>query len=393
MKLNERMHSVGVSNPTLRVFDIIMSTGFGTTYNSYLLLGDDKKVVIDGSHEGFEENWIRNIEEVTSIASIDAMIINHTEPDHSGCVRHILELNPDIVIYGTTAALKNLEAITQLNFNKVVIKGGETVDLGGLTLEFIVAPNVHWPDTMMTWCPELKSLFSCDFLGAHYAEPTGFVDTAYKYNLYHQEFVNYYNAIMSPFPTAVQGALKKIEHLDIELVAPSHGPMMRGEDITNAINYYREWSAQKEKDRKSVSIFYVSAYGYTRQMSHYVAEKLKAANLDVYIADVIKADAADLSAHLDADAFVFGSPTINRSALKPIWDTISSIDAITAKGKPYATIGCYGWTGEACEQLNNRLEGIKMVRAAESVRSRFAPTDETWRELDALANAIVDKLA
>ncbi len=393
MKINDHLYSVGVSNPTLRVFDIIMATQYGTSYNSYLVLGDNKKALIDGSHNGFEETWFRNIEEVTPVDSIDYLIINHTEPDHSGGVCRILERNPDVVIYGTTAALKNLDAIVQCEFNRVTIKGGETLDLGGRTLEFITAPNVHWPDTMLTWCPEEKTLFPCDFLGAHFAEPTGYVDTVYKRELYDGEFLNYYNAIMGPFPNFVRKALDKIKDLDIELIAPSHGPMHRGEDIKIAIDKYKEWSAVKESDKKTVSVIYVSAYGYTRSMSQYLAEKLEEKGLDVYIADVIKTDEAELAAHLGADCLVFGSPTINRAALKPIWDTISSIDTVNSGGKPFATIGCYGWSGEACGQLNERLKGIKMVQVGESVRSRFAPTDDTWKELDNLAAAIAEKLS
>lgn len=393
MKISERFYSVGVSNPTLRVFDIIMATGYGTTYNSYLIMGDNKKVVIDGSHDGFEENWKHNIEEITPMDSIDYMVINHTEPDHSGCVAYMIDHNPNITIYGTTAALKNLEAISQRSFEKVVVKDGDSIDLGGITLQFLVAPNVHWPDTMMTWCPETKYLFSCDFLGAHYAEPTGFLDTAYKPELYDIEFQNYYGAIMSPFAPFVQKALKRIEDLEIELVAPSHGPMLRGDDISRAIERYDEWSRPQEKDKKSVSILYVSAYGYTRQMCHYLADSLEKAGLDVYIADIIKVTPDDISANLNADAFVFGSPTINRAALKPVWDTISSLDAINAKGKLYATIGCFGWSGEACGQLNDRLNGLKMKQVAESVKSRFAPTEATWKELDDLSAALVAALA
>ncbi len=393
MKITDNIYSVGVANPTLRVFDIIMKTGYGTTYNSYVVRGSEKTAIIDGSHEGFEENWFRNIQEIVNPADIDYMIINHTEPDHSGCVRYMLEHNPNIVIYGTTAALKNLEAIAQRDFERVVVKGGETLDLGGRTLSFIVAPNVHWPDTMMTYCPQEQVLFSCDFLGAHYAEPTWFVDTAYKRELYDIEFENYYNAIMDPFAPFVRKALDKIKDLNVQVIAPSHGPILRGDDIQIAKDKYMAWSDQTPADKKSVSIIYVSAYGYTRKMSQYLADKLQGAGFNVYLADVIKTDASEIAAHLNADCLVFGSPTINRAALKPIWDVISSIDAVNAKGRFFATIGCYGWTGEACSQLNERLAGIKMTQVAESVKSRFAPTDDTWAELDELALKITEKLA
>ena len=390
MKIADNVYYVGVSNPTLRVFDIIMCTEYGTTYNSYLVKGADKTALIDGAHKGFEANFQENVEAITDFANIDYMVVNHTEPDHSGAIRLVIEKNPDIVVYGTAACLKNLDNIVRLPFNRVAVKDGDTLKLGGKTLTFCVSPNIHWPDTMMTYLAEDKILFSCDFLGAHFAEPTMYVHKAYKKELYEKEFKVYYDAIMGPFAKFVIRALDRIKDLDIALVCPSHGPMIMGGDIQVAMDTYRKWATPEEKTDKTVAIYYVSAYGYTRQMCQYLAEKLEAKGLVVSAFDVIKTDAADIAAHLEDDCLVFGSPTLNRAALKPVLDVISSIDAVGAAGRPYATLGCFGWSGEACAQLNDRCNSIKMKQVGESVRSQFTPTDEVWAQLDTLADQIAE---
>lgn len=390
MKIADNVYYVGVSNPTLRVFDIIMCTEYGTTYNSYLVKGADKTALIDGAHKGFEANFQENVEAITDFANIDYMVVNHTEPDHSGAIRLVIEKNPNIVVYGTAACLKNLDNIVRLPFNRVAVKDGDTLELGGKTLTFCVSPNIHWPDTMMTYLAEDKILFSCDFLGAHFAEPTMYVHKAYKKELYEKEFKVYYDAIMGPFAKFVIRALDRIKDLDIALVCPSHGPMIMGGDIQVAMDTYRKWATPEEKTDKTVAIYYVSAYGYTRQMCQYLAEKLEAKGLVVSAFDVIKTDAADIAAHLEDDCLVFGSPTLNRAALKPVLDVISSIDAVGAAGRPYATLGCFGWSGEACAQLNDRCNSIKMKQVGESVRSQFTPTDEVWAALDTLADQIAE---
>lgn len=390
MKIADNVYYVGVSNPTLRVFDIIMCTEYGTTYNSYLVKGADKTALIDGAHKGFEANFQENVEAITDFANIDYMVVNHTEPDHSGAIRLVIEKNPDIVVYGTAACLKNLDNIVRLPFNRVAVKDGDTLELGGKTLTFCVSPNIHWPDTMMTYLAEDKILFSCDFLGAHFAEPTMYVHKAYKKELYEKEFKVYYDAIMGPFAKFVIRALDRIKDLDIALVCPSHGPMIMGGDIQVAMDTYRKWATPEEKTDKTVAIYYVSAYGYTRQMCRYLAEKLEAKGLVVSAFDVIKTDAADIAAHLEDDCLVFGSPTLNRAALKPVLDVISSIDAVNAAGRPFATLGDFGWSGEACGQLNERCASIKMKQVGESVRSQFTPTDEVWAALDTLADQIAE---
>lgn len=393
MQISNNVYSVGVLNPTMRIFDIIMETKFGTSYNAYLVKGTEKTALIEGAHKGFFETFAKNITAVTDFANIDYLIVNHTEPDHSGAIRFLLEQNPDLLVYGTAACLKNLDNIVRLPFNRVVVKDGDTLSLVDKTLTFCVSPNIHWPDTMMTYLSEDKILFSCDFLGCHFAEPTMFLQTTYRKDYYESEFKNYYYAIMHPFSKFVIRALDRIKDLEIDMVCPSHGPILANDEVKAAMEKYRTWATPEVHDKKSVAIYYVSAYGYTRELCRYLADKLAAKNLDVQAFDIIHTDDATIAKNLEADCLVFGSPTINRAGLKPVFDVISSIDAVTAAGKPYATLGCFGWSGEACAQLNDRLNGIKMKQVGESIRSQFAPTDEIFAQLDTLADQIEETIA
>ena len=170
LELKNNIFYVGVKDPTLRTFDIFMETEYGTTYNAYLVKGE-KTALIETAHEKLLDSYISNIEEIMPVSEIDYLICNHTEPDHSGSVRKILELNPDIEVVGSIAAIRNLKEITNMTFKEHIAKDGAELDLGdGKVLKFCIVPNLHWPDTMVTYLESEKTLFSCDVFGAHYCE-------------------------------------------------------------------------------------------------------------------------------------------------------------------------------------------------------------------------------
>ncbi|MEG2987622.1 MAG: FprA family A-type flavoprotein, partial [Lachnospiraceae bacterium] len=170
-KLTEHVSYVGVQNPSMRTFDIIMKTGYGSSYNSYVVRGE-KTAVIETAHADYGKEFLANIEEILPAEKVDYVILNHTEPDHTGSLVTLLDVNPEIEVYGTVAAIRNVEAITNRKLNSHSVKTGEILDLGqGITLEFIVSPNLHWPDSMFTYFEKEQVLFSCDVFGSHYCEP------------------------------------------------------------------------------------------------------------------------------------------------------------------------------------------------------------------------------
>ncbi len=391
-QLKDGLYYVGVQNPALRVFDIVMRTEYGTTYNTYLLRGSDKTALIETSHSRFFEAFKANIEEIMPISHIDYVVFNHTEPDHTGTLAKILEINPDITVVGSVAAIRNIGAITNMKFNQMVVKNGDSLDLGGgISLDFISAPNLHWPDSIFSYCKALKTVFTCDFLGAHYCEPT-ITDELIPYpEKYEDAFHYYYCAIMGPFKKFVLDGLKKLEELDFDMVCCSHGPVLK-ERISYCMKKYKEWSSVTPEE-KTASVFYVSAYGYTAEMASALAKGLASKGVRVETFDIIQHSAAELSEKIElSKAYLFGSPTINRDAVKPVWDVIGMIDPISNKGKKAMVFGSYGWSGEACKNLSERLKGIGIEVWGDIQRINFKPTDADLENLTALGAQFAEEI-
>lgn len=391
MKLKDNIYYVGAINPSLRVFDIIMRTDYGTTYNSYLIRGE-KTALVETVHDRYGEVMMNNIRQICDPAEIDYIVFNHTEPDHSGSVGDIIKVNPNVTVVGSAAAIKNIAGVINGEFKSMTVKNGDTLDLGeGLALEFISAPNLHWPDSIFSYLPARKTVFTCDFLGAHYCEPMLTDDIITYPDEYAEAFAYYYAAIFGPFPKFVRDGLDKLNKLDFDTVCCSHGPVLKN-GIKNAMDKYREWSAPKAAGR-TAAIFYVSAYGYTEAAAKRYAEKLNSLGVETKCYNVIKHEMSELSAAVSNSAgLIFGSPTINRDALKPVWDVLSSIDAITNRGKPYAVFGSYGWSGEACAMLESRCEGLGLKKAHDAYKWVLKPSSADLEQIDRLAEVFADNI-
>ncbi len=389
IKFKKNVYSVGVLNPALRVFDIVMEARYGTSYNAYLITGE-KNVLIDTVHEPFFSEYLDNIQSVIDISKIDYLIMNHTEPDHSGSVAKLLQLNPNITVYCTTAAKMYLSAITNADFKCVTVKQGEKLNIGGEELEFIVAPLLHWPDSMFTYMASTKMLFTCDFLGAHYCEPTMKNSDPHYPDKYMEQFKYYYDCIFGPFKPFVLAGLDKIKDLSVEMICPSHGPCLT-EDIQKLEKLYREWSAPVKHEKKIVGILYASAYNCTTKLAEAAYDELKKNDeLDVRLINVVFAPFAETTALVnEADALLVGSCTINRDAPKIIWDMLASVDAINTKQKPAGAFGAYGWSGEAVPMMKSRLEQLKFKFIGDGFKVVFMPTEADLTNMRAYANEIV----
>jgi len=391
LKLKDNIWYVGVINPNLRVFDIIMSTEYGTTYNAYLVKGD-KTALVESVHNRFSEQFFNNIKEICEPSEIDYIIFNHTEPDHSGSMEKLLEYNPDITVIGSASAIKNISNISNKTFNSRTVKTGDTLDLGqGLVFEFITAPNLHWPDSIFSYLPARKTVFTCDFLGTHYCEPM-ITDNDITYiDAYKSSFENYYQAIFGPFKKFVIDGLKKLEALDFDMVCCSHGPVL-GKQIKYAMDKYAEWSAPKAVE-KNVAIFYVSAYGYTKEIADTYEKQLNLLGIPAKKYDIIEHNIAELKEKLEeASGILFGSPTINRDALKPVWDMLSVTDAVTNRGKPYAVFGSYGWSGEACSMLESRADSLGLKKVHDAFRVVMKPTEADLEKVKELAKQFAEQI-
>ena len=373
-RLSEHVVYVGMMNPGLRTFDIIMHTKYGTSYNSYLIMGE-KNVLVETVHDVYTKEYIERIEEYVPISEIDYIIMNHTEPDHSGSLCELININPEITVIGSPAAIKNLQNITNITFKSQTVKQGDTLDLGnGEQLEFIIAPNLHWPDSMFTYYRKEKILFSCDFFGTHYCEQFVFDYQLKRPEKYESERKNYFDCIFSPFKKFVLDGIAKMEQLDISLICCSHGPVL-SERIKETVELYREW-ATVEKKELFVPIFYVSAYGYTRTIANEIASFLKDKSIKAKVFDLVEYSVEEAASIMnDAPAVMFGSPTINGDALEPIWNLIDKSVIPIAKGKPALVFGSYGWSGEACGCLSERLKMLKYNVFPTMLKVQFKPSE------------------
>lgn len=382
--LKENIYSVGALNPNLRVFDIIMQTEYGTSYNAYIVKGD-KIALIETIHDKFTKVLFDNIAEITPIEKIDYIIMNHTEPDHSGSIAKLVKINPNITVIGSAAAIKNIGNIANTEFKSRVVKTGDKLELGqGLDIEFIISPNLHWPDSMFSYLPARKTVFTCDFLGAHYCEPLMTDDEITYAKAYDSAFEYYYKAIFGPFKKFVLAGLDNLSPLDFDMVCTSHGPVLKT-GISKAVELYRKWSTPKAVE-KNVAIFYVSAYGYTRSMAKAFEEELCALGIPAKSYDIIKCGHGELmEAFENASGVMIGSPTINRDALKPVWDLLSSVDAVTNRGKNCLVFGSYGWSGEGCGMLQERLKSLGLAPAADFFRVIMKPTEADFDAIKQLA--------
>lgn len=387
-KLMDNVYSVGVANPILRIFDIIMTAEYGTTYNAYLITGE-KNILIDAVHETFFDDYIENIESILPITEIDYVIMNHTEPDHSGSLKRLLKLNPQITVVASAGGSRFLPNLLNCEYKSMVVKEGDTLDTGIGELKFIIAPNLHWPDSMFTYFADKKTIFTCDFLGAHYAE-NKIWDKKIRYqDKYEQAFRYYYDCIFAPFQSFVLAGLDKIEALDVEMVCTSHGPILT-ESMASRMALYRAWSEKaKHTGKKRVTIVFASAYHYTQQLAEAAYEELKN-DYAVDLFDAAEDDTATIAhAFQEADAVLIGSCTINRDAVKPIWDVVTSLDAINTAGTPAGVFGSYGWTGEAVPMLCERLKSLKYKVADEGIKVQFRPEESDLQRMRDYARTIV----
>jgi len=369
---------IGVLDYDIKTFDIVMTTEFGTTYNSYFI-NAEKKVVVEVAKEKFGATYMKKLQSVTDPKEIKYIILDHTEPDHSGSLHLMLNIAPDATVVGSGNAIRFLEDILNIPFKSLVVKDGDSLDLGNKTLRFISAPNLHWPDSIYTYLEEDKILFTCDSFGAHYCDQNLFSDLTGKY---FDAFTYYFNVILKPFSRFMVSAIEKIKPLDIEVICPGHGPVHR-ENVKKIVELTGKYSNDylkliSPKEVRKILIAYVSAYGYTKQAAEYIAEGIReTGNFDVELTDIEKIDSEDLESKLiSADAILAGSPTINQNTLPQVFKLCSLINPIRDKIKVAGAFGSYGWSGEAPKIILENFRILKLRTFDETGSFKFSPGAE-----------------
>lgn len=376
-KAMDNLYYVGVLDKELRVFDIIMYTDYGTTYNSYLLKGRDKTVLFETVKPKFFDEFIANIEEVCPLTDIDYIVTDHTEPDHVGSLRRVLELAPNAKVLGSQTAISFLKEIVNVPFPHQAVTEKDVIDIGGMTLNFLSVPMLHWPDSMFTYVPEINALFTCDSFGCHYADENIFNDLMPKDVDFTPAYKYYFDNIMGPYRYPhMLNALDKIKDLRIDFIGNGHGPVLRS-DIPHYIEMYREWSQPPVQKPKMVAIAYVSAYGYTQSLAQAITQGLKDGGInEIQMFDLVTDSMDEAKAALDkADGIIIGSPTMVGDALPPIYEVMIGLNPVVHRGKFAGSFGSFGWSGEAVHNITSRLENLKMTLPLPGLRVRLNPTD------------------
>jgi len=374
LKLRDDFYWTGIIDDQLRVFDIIMYTEFGTTYNSYVWKAGDKVVLFETAKEKFFDEYLDKLKEIIDVTKIDYLIVDHTEPDHAGSIGRLLEYSPQMKIVATGCAIGFLKEIVNHDFTSIAVKDNQTMEIGGKTLRFLVVPNLHWPDTMYTYIEEEQLLVTCDSFGSHYGFHDVLASKVTDQEGYMRATKYYFDCIIGPFKPFMLKALDKVRQLDVSMICPGHGPVI-DENIDRMYNIYEDWCTVVNPNRKkTVIIPYVSAYGYTKQLAEEISRGIQdSGDIDVRSYDLVEADQDKVLEELGfADGILFGTPTIVGEALKPIWDLTTSIFAGTHGGKLASAFGSYGWSGEGVPHIIERLKQLRM-KVVDGLKIRFKP--------------------
>lgn len=361
-------------------FDIEFGLQNGTTYNSYLIRGE-KIALVDTSHEKFRQLYFDSLNGLINPQEIDYLIISHTEPDHSGLVRDILELAPNITVVGSKVAIQFLENLVHHPFQRQLVKNGDRLDLGnGHILEFVNAPNLHWPDTIFTYDHGSGILFTCDAFGMHYCS-----DDLYDEQLsaIEPDYRFYYECLMGPNARSVLAAMKRMEPLgNINLVANGHGPLLK-HNVTELLTRYRDWSQAQTKAEKTVAVFYISDYGYSDRLCQSIAKGITKTGLAVETLDLKSADPQEVKELASsAVGIVIGTPPVSGINAQEI---TGNLGTILASVNPKQYIGMFesqGGDDESILPLFNKFREVGLTKAFDPIRSIETPNESLYQRCE-----------
>ncbi len=367
-----------------RLFDELIPLPDGTTYNSYLIFGSEKTALIDSVDPSKQHELIANLEN-QNLKKLDYVISNHAEQDHSGSIPKVLEAFPGAKVVTNEKCKTMLMELLLIPEEKfITISDKSTISLGDRTLEFIIAPWVHWPETMLTYLREDKMLFPCDLFGAHLATSDLYAnDRARVY----ESAKRYYAEIMMPFRNVIQKHLTKLEGFPMEIIAPSHGPVHR--DVNFILDAYRDWTSDTVKNE--VILPYVSMHGSTEKMVQYFIDALIKRDITVKPFNLTKTDIGELAISLvDAATIVIATPTVLVGSHPAAVYATYLANALRPKARYASVIGSYGWGGKMLEHITSMLGNLK-VELLQPVIAKGHPKESDFEAVEKLADAILER--
>lgn len=391
-EITSRIHYVGVNDRSTAKFEGLWPIPRGVSYNSYIVKGSEKVALIDTVEIGHSREFMEALKSRAGIEKIDYLVINHMEPDHSGSIPQLLTLFPDIKIVGNSKTIQMVQGFYHLNGPELFIevKENDEISLGDCTLKFIMTPMVHWPETMMTYCSEEKTIFSGDAFGTFGALNGGLIDDEMECSMYIDEMYRYYSNIVGKYGRFVQNALQKIAPLEIHYICSTHGPVWhsRIEEVTEIVRRLAAYEPEA-----GVTIVYGSMYGNTADLAELFAIELNKRGIKNI--RVHNATFENLS-YLISDAFryeglIVGSPTYSNEVFPPVQNFLNAIKTREIKNKVVASFGNHGWAPLAAKAIAAILAGMEFPDAG-SVAMKQSMNAATAAEVEEVASQFVEML-
>ncbi len=358
-------------------FDIEFGLQNGTTYNSFLIQGG-QTALVDTSHEKFRGLYLDTVMGLIDPSKLDYLIISHTEPDHSGLVKDVLALAPQITVVGSKVAIQFLENWVHQPFQKRIVKNGDRLDLGnGHVLEFVIAPNLHWPDTIFTYDAKTQILYTCDAFGMHYCDDHTFDEDL---ELIEEDFRYYYDCLMGPNARSVLSALKRMSELpEIATIATGHGPLLHY-NVTELIDCYRQWSQEQAKAETTVAVFYVSDYGFSDRLSQAIAHGITKTGVAVEMMDLKVAEPQDVKELVSiASGLVIGTPPTSGLAATAAQTAIGTILAAATAKQAVGVFESGGGDSESVYPLLNKFRDLGLNLAFPPILVKETPGEATYQ--------------
>ncbi|MBL7215699.1 MAG: FprA family A-type flavoprotein [Phycisphaerae bacterium] len=383
--LANNVYEVGVQDWDRRLFDELIPLPDGTSYNAYLVKGSQKTALLDTVDPAKTQILVAHLVRI-GVDHLDYIISHHAEQDHSGSIPDMLLMYPDAKVVTNPKCKSMLIDHLHLEDDRFLeVEDGQTLSLGDKTLRFIYTPWVHWPETMSTWLAEDNILFSCDFFGSHQATGSLYVEDESKVL---EAAKRYYGEIMMPFRSSIRGNLKKLEGLDIKMIAPSHGPVYNRPSLI--LEAYQDW-VDEAKVANKVIVPYVSMHESTRKMVEYLVDVLMDRGVGVQQVNLTTVDLGELVIELvDAATVILGCPTVLIGAHPSAVYCAALMNALRPKTKHIGIIGSYGWGSKMVEQLTGLISNVK-AEMFEPVLCKGLPKEETYSAIDQLADNILAK--
>lgn len=361
IQIKPDVYWIGVNDRITDLFEGLWPiSNEGVSYNSYLIQ-DEKIAIIDLIKSFKGDEYFAQIDELTDISKIDYIVVNHMEPDHSGLLRTLRRIAPNVTLVGSEKTGKMLEDFFSISENVHVVKDGDTLSLGHHTLQFFMTPFLHWPETMMTYEPSSRILFPCDAFGGYGAIRGAIFDDECKSpDFYQKEALRYYVNIVANYSTRVLSAIEKLSDIPVDVIAPSHGLIWR-KNTPHIVNLYKKWAEYASgKSESGITLVYGSMYGNTEVVMNAVAQGISRVGIPVEIFDAARTHVSYILPSLwTKRGVIIGAPTYEVSLFPPMADVLSMAVRKRIKNKIAGYFGSFGWSGGALREMKRIIEPLK----------------------------------